>query len=221
MAYKILFSGSNTSQENYERAIAAVGGIPVSGYCPAVDTSYDGLLLCGGSDVDPSCFGQANQGSEGIDHDRDSAELALIKAYMALGKPILAICRGHQILNVALGGTLIQDLPADLRLFHRREETADKVHAVRAEESSFFGRTYGSLFHVNSAHHQAVDRLGEGLRPVLWSEGGVVEAMEYKTLPILCTQFHPERMSFENRRADTVDGAPVFQWFIKQCELGQ
>ena len=216
MTPKILFSGSNASQENYERAIFAMGGTPIPGYCPPVDLTCDELLLCGGSDVAPQRYGQENQGSCGIDPERDEAELALISSFMAAKKPVLAICRGHQILNVALGGTLIQDLPASQHPFHVHDG-ADKVHPVRAMADSFFHQTYGPLLHVNSAHHQVVDRLGAGLKPVLWSESGIVEGIEHETLPILCVQFHPERMSFEKRRNDTVDGAPIFQWFLDQC----
>lgn len=76
---------------------------------------------------------------------------------------------------------------------------------------------YGPLFSVNSFHHQAVDRLGEGLRPVAWSEGGVVEALDCPGRPILGVQFHPERMSFAHRRPDTADGAPFLSHFIDLC----
>ena len=213
MKPKILFSGSRSGQKNYEDAISQAGGIPIPGCCPEADLSCDGLLLCGGGDADPSLYGQENCGSRDIDRDRDGAELALIEAFMGAGKPILGICRGHQMVNIALGGTLIQDLPAHLRPFHVREE-ADKVHPVRAAPGSLFEAAYGPVFAVNSAHHQGLDRLGAGLRPVLWSEGGIVEAVEHESLPILCVQFHPERMSYGLRRPDTVDGAAIFRWLI-------
>lgn len=216
MEPKILFSGSRSSQENYKNAISQAGGVPVPGYCPGADLSCGGLLLCGGGDADPALYGQGDRGSRDIDRDRDRAELALIEAFAAAEKPILAICRGHQMVNIALGGTLTQDLPVYLRPFHVREG-ADKVHPVRAAEGSFFADIYGSLFCVNSAHHQAVDRLGRGLRPVLWSEGGVVEAMEHESLPILCVQFHPERTSFNLSRPDAADGAAIFRRFISEC----
>lgn len=216
MKPRVLFSGSRSGQENYENAISRAGGIPIPGYCPEADLSCDGLLLCGGGDADPSLYGQEDRGSGDIDRDRDRAELILIEAFMTAGKPILAVCRGHQMINIALGGTLVQDLPKDLRPFHVREGE-DKVHSVRAAPGSFFAEAYGPVFAVNSAHHQSVDRLGEGLRPVLWSEGGVIEAMEHESLPILCVQFHPERMSFGLRRPDAVDGAAIFQWFISKA----
>ena len=219
MRPRILLSYSASCGENYERAIEAVGGCPEGGYCPTAEVHYDGLLLCGGADVDPAYFHQGNQGSVGIDPKRDAAEFALIQAFIDSRRPILVICRGLQIINVALGGSLIQDLPPHLRAFHAHTpgSDADKVHPVRAAENSFFAQSYGPLFSVNSSHHQAVDVPGEGLRPVLWSEGGVIEGMEHGSLPILCVQFHPERMAFSHRRTDTADGKPIFERFIQMC----
>ena len=220
MEPRILLSYSASGGENYERAIQAVGGRPEGGYCPLVDTSCDGLLLCGGTDVDPSYFHQENKGSEGIDPERDTAEFDLIRAFVAAGKPILGICRGLQIINVALGGSLTQDLQPQLKTIHTHTpgSDVDKVHSVRAAEDSFFAQTYGPLFAVNSSHHQAVDAIGDGLRPVLWSEGGVIEGLEHTSLPILCVQFHPERMAFAKRREDTADGAPIFEKFLQMCK---
>lgn len=219
MEPRILLSYSAGGGKNYEKAIQAVGGRPQGGYCPTVDISCDGLLLCGGADVAPTHFHQENQGSVGIDPERDAAEFALIQAFVAAKKPILGICRGLQIINVALGGTLIQDLSPHLRSFHTHEPGSDldKVHPVKAADGSFFAQTYGSVFSVNSSHHQATDAIGEGLRPVLWSEGGIIEGIAHTSLPILCVQFHPERMSFENRRGDTVDGEPIFEQFLQMC----
>ena len=220
MEPRILLSYSASGGENYENAIKAVGGHPEGGYCPKVDISCDGLLLCGGADVDPSYFHQDNHGSEGIDPKRDEAEFALIQAFIAAKKPILGICRGLQIINVALGGSLIQDLKPHLREVHTHSpgSSADKVHPVRAAADSFFAQTYGPLFPVNSSHHQAIDALGAGLQPVLWGEGDVIEGLEHTSLPIFCVQFHPERMSFAKRREDTVDGSPIFERFLLMCK---
>ena len=219
MAPKILLSRSKSSAEAYEKAVEAAGGAPTSAYCPQVDMSYDGLILCGGEDMDPSRYGQENRGSKDIDLDRDAAEFALIEAYLQAGKPILGICRGHQILNIALGGTLIQDLPAPAGLFHTydSEKETERVHPVHAAPRSWFGETWGDLFAVNSHHHQVADRLGEGFVPMLWSESGVVEGMLHESRPLLCVQFHPERMCLDHRRADTVDGFPIFQKFLQMC----
>lgn len=215
---RILLSGSNGDRSNYEHAITAVGGEPVSAYCPDVDLTCDGLVLCGGGDIAPERFNRPNQGSVEIDPARDEAEFALARAFLRAGKPILGICRGHQMLNVVLGGTLVQDMGPELNLLHRRgPEDMDKVHPVRSRPGSFFHTVYGPVFSVNSSHHQALGELGEGLQPVLWSESGVVEGMVHTSLPVFSVQFHPERMSFRCLRPDTVDGGAIFRHFMDLC----
>lgn len=216
---RILLSASAGGWESYENAVRHAGGTVCGGYCPTVDAACDGLLLCGGGDMDPARFGQADAGSEGIDPARDAAELALAEAFLAAGKPILGICRGHQVLNVALGGDLLQDMGPERNLFHRQGpgDSRDKVHAVRSAEGSLLRRLYGPVFPVNSSHHQAVDRLGAGLRATAWSESGVVEGLEHERLPVAGVQFHPERMAYVRRRPDTIDGSFLFTWFLRRC----
>lgn len=213
----IQLSGSQGKTNYYEDALRNLGAFPLPGYCPAPDLSCDGLILCGGGDLDSSLFGQESQGSEPPDPARDQAELALFRAFFQAGKPILGICRGMQLINVALGGSLIQDLPSHVRTFHRGTGE-DLVHPIRTLEGSVLHQLYGPLFSVNSFHHQAVDRLGEGLRATAWSEGGVVEALDCPGQPILAVQFHPERMAFSKRRLDTVDGAPILSHFLTLCQ---
>ena len=221
-APRILLSGSDGSRINYENAIRRAGGIPCSFYCPPVSTDYDGLLLCGGEDVDPSYFHQENRGSRDMDLRRDQAEFPLVAAWLAAEKPIFGICRGHQVLNIALGGTLVQDIGPEPALFHTHDShcAGDKVHPVRAAAGYVLHRFYGPIFPVNSSHHQVVDRLGTGLRATAWSESGLVEGMEHDTLPLLCVQFHPERMSYDRRRPDTADGSFLFEHFIQLCRGG-
>lgn len=215
MAPRILISGCDESRANYDNAVRQAGGEPCSFYLPPVDGGYDALLLCGGDDVDPLYFGQENTASRGIDPDRDEVEFALARLYLQLGKPILGICRGHQVLNIVLGGDLIQDIGDPLHLFHTRgERPEDRIHPVYARQGSFLDRLYGPVFPVNSSHHQAVGRPGGDFPPVAWSEGGLIEASEHLTLPIRSVQWHPERISYANRRPDAVDGAPVFHWLI-------
>lgn len=219
MPPRILISAATAKPEaavNYENAVRAAGGTPVVRYCPEMDPSFDGLLLTGGGDVAPVLYGQPDRGSLLPDHDRDRTELALVNAYLAAGKPILGICRGMQVLNVALGGTLVQDLGDSLNLFHRRLD-ADKVHPVRAQEGSILHLLYGPLFPVNSAHHQAVDVPGEGVVLTARSESGVAEAMELPGRSVLGVQFHPERMTGLHLRSDTADGAAIFHWFLSRC----
>lgn len=216
---RILASTSKGQWVSYQQALRGAGALPVGGYCPAPDLTCNGLLLAGGDDMDPSFFGQPNLGSKDIDLDRDRAELALAKAFADAGKPILGICRGHQVLNVAFGGTLIQDLGPVGNLFHRPSPGChwDKIHPIRTLPGSVLDTLYGPTLVTNSSHHQAVDRLGDGFTATAWSESGVVEAMEHTSLPILAVQFHPERMSYALRRPDANDGAKLFEWFLARC----
>lgn len=216
---RILISAATAKPEaavNYETAVRAAGGDFVTRYCPEIDLSFDGLLLTGGGDVDPARYGQENLGSLTPDPNRDRTELALANAYLAAGKPILGICRGMQVLNVALGGTLVQDLGKIPNLFHRKAE-AYKVHPIHAAQDSILHSLYGTVFHVNSAHHQAADTPGRGVIITAWSEAGVAEALELPGMPVLGVQFHPERMTGALARPDTVDGAVIFHWFLSQC----
>ncbi len=217
MRPKILLSIGGGDAANYLAAVEAAGGAGEARYLPAPDLSYDGLILVGGDDMDPALFGQGNTASRGIDRVRDEAELALLNVFCAAGRPVLAICRGHQVVNVWLGGDLIQNLSPELVLFHQREE-GDQVHPVRAAEGSLLRRLYGPVFPVNSSHHQGLGRLGRGLRVTAWSEGGVMEAVEHESLPLISVQFHPERMTGALARPDTVDGGKIFRSFLELCE---
>ena len=150
--------------------------------------SCDGLLLPGGWDVDPAFYGQENRGSEGIDRDLDLREFAAVDLFRSLRRPILGICRGIQVLNVAFGGTLLQDIPN-----HDRIGEEDRIHASITDDAWLIS-LYGQRFPVNSSHHQAVDIPGEGLIPVQWAEDGTVEALRHATLPVFGVQWHPERL---------------------------
>lgn len=213
MGLNILISTGGGDAANYIAAVEAAGGRGEARYLPEPDLSYDGLLLAGGDDVDPALFGQADCGSRGIDRARDDAELALLDAFLGAGKPVLAVCRGHQVVNVWLGGDLIQDLDPALAPFHGGGEE-DRVHPVRADEGSLLCRLYGPVLTVNSSHHQALGRLGKGLSATARSEGGVIEAVEHESLPLISVQFHPERMTGARARPDTVDGGAIFRAFL-------
>ena len=213
---KILISTGGGDPSNYVRAVRLTGGDPDPVYLPAPAAGgYAGLILAGGEDMDPALFGQPNRGSRGIDLARDRAELALLSAFLEAGKPVLGICRGLQVANVWAGGDLIQDLGEGLNPFHQRQ--GDAVHPVRAVPGSRLERLYGTLFPVNSNHHQAAGRLGQGLQVTARSESGVVEGVEHGSLPLMCVQFHPERMMGELARPDTVNGEALFADFIMRC----
>lgn len=215
---KLLLSGKNDplNWQNYIDAVNGVGAEAVAGYLPEADTSFDGLILCGGSDIHPREYGQENNGSIKIDENRDAAEFALLKAFVEAGKPVLGICRGMQLINIYFGGTLYQDIPeAEL---HKKHNGIDSVHSVTADADSILGKLYGRTFAVNSAHHQALDALGTGLRETARWNDQYVEAIEHTQYPIFAVQWHPERTCFANKREDTVDGAAIFETFIAMCQ---
>jgi putative glutamine amidotransferase len=210
---KVAIGGLPEGVKNYVAALEGVGLEPVVTLDMAAACACAGLLLPGGGDIDPALFGQKNQGSQGIDRELDEKQLALARRFLADKKPVLGICKGHQILNVALGGTLIQDLataPA------HRYNGQDSVHACVSLEGSLLRRLYGRRYAVNSAHHQGLARLGQGLRVTSYAADGTVESVEHDTLPVLGVQFHPERMCFQKARPDTVDGALLFRWWKEQ-----
>lgn len=216
-AVHIQVSGAPGPLSNYCAAIEQCGGIPVPAYAPKPDLTCGGLVLCGGGDIDPARFGQENRGSQPPDPVRDQAELALFQAFLQAGKPILGICRGMQLINVALGGTLIQDLPPSVLPFHGGTDH-DLIHPIRTAEGSLLRQLYGPVCPVNSYHHQAVDRLGAGLIATAWAEAGFAEGFEHPALPILGVQFHPERLAFDHRRPDGVDGGLLLHHFVTLCQ---
>ena len=193
----------------YLEAVEANGGIAVlaSGreqMAEALARRVDGLLLSGGCDVAPERFGQENRGSGEADGRRDAFELALCRAMIRLDKPVLGICRGIQVLNVALGGTLIQDIPSWLGIDH--PNGTGLRHEVRIEPGCFLAPERQGLVRVNSTHHQAVDKLGRGLRAVAFAEAGrVIEAVEAEDgRPVWGVQWHPERLRREDPDMDCI-----------------
>jgi putative glutamine amidotransferase len=204
--------------EAYPRAVADAGGIPLT--LPVGKSREliaecvrrsDGVLLTGGDDIEPGLYG--NGVPERLRRtvhptpdggERDLRELLLIDEVFRQRKPLLAICRGHQLVNVALGGTLIVDIAAQVpgALNHRRmDRRGEKVHEVRLTPESLLSKITGQRsLGVNSTHHQAVGRVAEPLQVTAISRDGVVEGMELKPaaarlLPFLLTvQFHPERL---------------------------
>lgn len=204
-----------SSTKYYLEALTNCGAEPVLG-TDIHPEACDGLLLPGGVDVTPSLYGQEPIPATVPDPALDDLQLGVLRRFLELRKPIFGICRGHQLLNVALGGTLIQDLPTARD--HLSLPEGDQVHPVEAVPGSWIAGLYGTFFSVNSFHHQGVDRPGEGFRVALRAADGVIEAMEHETLPIWTVQFHPERMCFSRRREDTVDGSLLIRFFLEKCE---
>lgn len=170
---------------NYRRAVETVGSTVQFG---GDASGCDALLLPGGGDMEPRRYGQKNTASRGLEPERDKAELTLIADFLAAGKPVLGICRGMQVLNVFFGGTLAQDI-AD----HSAVNGIDRRHTIQTAASPL-RPICGATCQVNSAHHQAVDRLGAGLKAVQWAPDGIVEAVCHQTLPVWGVQWHPERL---------------------------
>ena len=204
---------------NYFAALEALGAAGVKVSAESDPAEYDGLLLPGGGDVQPSLYGQEVLGSSDIDPALDGLQWKVLDNFVKAGKPVFGICRGHQLINVALGGTMIQHLPTAKDHVHIAPDT-DNVHFCEAAPDSWISGLYGTRFAVNSSHHQGVGRLGKGLRVSLTAEDGVVEAIEHESLPIWGVQFHPERMCFAHRREDTVDGSLLFRFFLEKLSGG-
>ena len=169
----------------------------------------EAVLVSGGGDVDPSCYGAITGAAlMDLDPDRDAVEIAAVHWAMAGGRRVLGICRGAQVLNVALGGDLVQDLPgAGFHGHWRLEDETSPVHDIACTPGSAAEAALGGATRVNSIHHQAVRTPGQGLTVTAWSPDGVVEAIEGEG--VLGVQWHPERLA----AADPRHLAP-FSWLV-------
>jgi gamma-glutamyl-gamma-aminobutyrate hydrolase PuuD len=169
---------------SYVRSVELAGGRPI--VVPPTDEgveetldALDGLILSGGADLDPAAYGASPQGTTGAQVERDRAELALLTGALERDLPVLAICRGMQLLNVAQGGSLHQHLPDVVgHEGHRQTRGTFSEHAVRIAPGSRAAGILGEEARIKSTHHQAPDRIGDGLEPVGWAEDGTVEALE-------------------------------------------
>ena len=170
-------------------------------------------MLTGGVDIDPHCYGQSPiDPPEHYDQPRDDVELELAKEFIQLGKPILAICRGFQMINVALGGVLLQDIPTWCGADH----SGGLRHSVELIPGSKLSSWFGTEIEVNSYHHQGirVEELAPPLRlSAFWesNEQKIVEGYEHPSLPILGVQWHPERM-LEDPKANM---SVLFRWLLE------
>lgn len=195
----------------YCEALQAAGGLPV--LIPETLTNQDvqqlyghlhGLVLPGGGDVDPQAYGETQHpATNSIDPERDRVELYLTRQALAGHKPFLGICRGLQVMNVALGGSLYQDVPTEVpnalpHYFRAPAYARDHLgHAVQVEEDSLLARCLGApLVEVNSRHHQAARVIAPGLHVVARAPDGIIEALELPTHPFaLGVQWHPENLT--------------------------
>ena len=200
----------------YFETLTALGAEPVPVGADVDPAAFDGLLTPGGTDIDPARYHRPNTASEDIDPALDARQLAALDAFVRAGKPVFGICRGHQLINVYFGGTLIQHLPT-AAVHSRCGDPWDKAHGSTAVPGGLMEALYGPAFPVNSAHHQAVETVGRGLIVDQYSDDGVIEALRHGTLPIFSVQWHPERMCLERAREDAVDGSVVLRHFLSMC----
>ena len=206
---------------DFATRVAKAGGLPVHlSYDTDAEAICDwlsGVIITGGQDVHPRFWG----GDESVvrdvdprsdpmvhDSDRDSYEIALVRAALDRGIPVLGVCRGMQVLNVALGGTLVADLPpTEIRHVSAEAAPTDGTpeHVVTFEPGSIVAGLVGAQVVTNSWHHQAVDRCGAGLVVTGRTIDGVVEAVEIPGAPVLGVQWHPEWMASDD---------PTLTWIV-------
>jgi putative glutamine amidotransferase len=210
-------SGGTSVNLNYPGAIRAAGGVPV--IIPTVSSIeeaeaalavLDGIVFSGGEDLGPHLYGEEvlNE-TVMVDSVRDVSDVLLARAALASGKPILAICRGEQLMNVVLGGSLYQDIPSQVAgdVGH-----AGTTHKIGIEEGSVLASVFGTdSLEVNSTHHQAVKAEAPGIRVTARSADGIVEA--YEAGNVTAVQFHPEKLY----RTDDGRWLEFFKVFISRC----
>jgi putative glutamine amidotransferase len=197
----LVTSTAKAKPDNYLNWLASAGieGVPI---IPRdVSVSGDALLLTGGGDVDPKRYhAKPAPETDGVDAERDEMECRLIEQFINAGKPVFGVCRGIQILNVALGGKLIQHVPSVLQESEQHAQVGgrDSLHPISFTQGSRLSDALRGISTVNSSHHQAADpkALGRGLRIIALSGQGIVEAVEGVDLgaPVLAVQWHPERL---------------------------
>jgi putative glutamine amidotransferase len=224
--------------ETYQRAAIRAGGLPLALPCVASPEALaecvrraDGILLTGGNDINPRLYGGAISRAlaktvETATRERDLRELILVDEIFRQRKPVFGICRGHQILNVALGGTLVVDIAQQVpgAINHKRfDRKGEVVHAARLTPGSLLAKIVGKQrLGVNSTHHQAVGRVADALTVTAAADDGIVEALELKPgnadlLPYLMTvQFHPERLA-----ARHPEHQALFDGFVRACKVNR
>ena len=219
--------GNITINPEYENAVARAGAVPL--LLPLTEdeqaqiellTRIDGLLLSGGPDIDPLLYGEEKISQCGeISPRRDAMEISLFLKALERGLPVLGICRGLQVMNVALGGTLYQDIDTQLKeaIMHPcYDRPRDKTHEVTVIEDSLVHRMTGlKRFSVNSRHHQGIKRLGHGLVATAYSGDGLIEAVDDPGQKfVTAVQWHPESISDRYSEAQA-----IFNAFAEACAL--
>lgn len=188
----------------YCQAFSAVGAVPVLASSAPAElqvSQTDALLLTGGGDLSPEYYPEhaPNVCLSDLNPARDAHEMALLRAFLKWKKPVFGICRGMQLMNVALGGTLWEDLPVELA---NEAHMDGKLHELEIGKTSWLSPLFGDKICVNSYHHQACRHLAPGLLPSAYAPDGLIEAFCHQDLPVYGVQWHPERMYIPGERND-------------------
>lgn len=198
---------------DYPHSLALAGGLPIElardADASEIVARLDGLVLSGGADLDPALYNAEPHDRLGtIEPERDEWEMGLLRAARDRGVPVLAICRGLQLLNVAYGGTLHQHVELDEGVGHPQWDVDGRTptHDVSIGEGTIAASLFGASEGVNSLHHQTVDRVGDGLIVSARADDGVVEALEDPSRPVLGVQWHPELLAAPD---------PTFTWLVR------
>ncbi len=200
---------------DYPRSVAEAGGLPVElardADVDGVVARLDGLVLSGGADLDPAHYGAEAHSELGqLEQDRDEWEFALFSAARAQGLPILAICRGFQLVNVAFGGTLVQHVEIDEGAGHPQWDVDGRktTHEVNVVSGTLASSLLPATWPVNSLHHQTVSEVGRGLVVSARATDGVIEGLETPEGDLLAVQWHPELLAKPD---------PTFQWVVREA----
>lgn len=201
---------------NYINAVSGVCAPAIGGsFDPADADSYArafaGLILTGGPDIAPSRYGQdTHSETKAVSQEYDAFDISLFHAFNGANKPILGICRGLQVINVSLGGSLIQHIPDTGTAVQHTLGGEDAEHKLILEDSSYLSILGIEVQNVNSNHHQAIDRLGAGLHVAARSQDDIIEAIQTENGRVIGVQWHPERYDhpLSNR---------IFEYFASLC----
>ena len=189
--------GRSRDTHNYESALRTLGVPCITTLDIREAERATHLLLPGGGDITPIFFGQADHGSRTVDTELDILQFQALSRFMAQKKPVLGICKGLQVINVHLGGTIRQHIDTAGAHEGRDGDRMHRVYHCGLNRNDFFCQLYGTGTLVNSAHHQAIDRLGDHLVPVCRAADSVIEGIMHTSLPVIAVQWHPERIMDE------------------------
>ena len=200
--------------DTYSNAVYCAGGLPIPTCAVGAEELAelcDGLLLSGGADLDPCYYGEEIlNNTVKIRPERDAFELALFRAFFDAGKPIFGICRGCQLINVTLGGTLTQEIG--------KGHYHDKNRNTKTKKGTSMRLLYGTSVHTLHYHHQAIKKLAKSLKVTMVdAKDGTIEGVQHKTLPVYGIQYHPDRMYLKASPSIRKNGKKVMEYFFDIC----